>query len=52
MSEGRGWPADLVHPDKDLNYKMAYNEICYEAWCLDEKERQEKREQQRKQKYL
>ena len=31
-SEGRGYPSDYLCPDADINFRYAFNDICYEAY--------------------
>ena len=28
-------PSDRACPGADVNYRYSYNEICYEAYCLE-----------------
>ena len=35
-------PSDRVCPDADINYKHAYDSICFEAYCLEMESRRKK----------
>ena len=35
-------PSDRVCPDADINYRLTYDEICFEAYCLEMESRRKK----------
>ena len=41
-TEGGKHPSDRVCPDADINYRLTYDEICFEAYCLEMESRRKK----------
>ena len=40
---GGKMPSDRACPDADINYRHTYDEICFEAYCLEMESRRKRK---------